>query len=143
MASGSRYLVVCACEFDAAAFAREYGAGECRVVAVDAGYAELARLGVAPDAVLGDFDSLGYVTEVPGAEALTFPAEKDASDFELALAYARERGAAEVVAFGVLGGRLDQTLAVLQTAAGYADAFEALRLVGRRETVHVLGPGQE
>lgn len=84
-------------------------------MAVDAGAAALLRLGIKPDVILGDFDSLsGADLEVllrDGVEFLRFPAEKDQTDLELALDWAASQGVKEVRVWGGLGGRLDHTLA--------------------------------
>ena len=45
------------------------------VIAADGGFRHTEKLGLQPQAVLGDFDSLGYT---PGG-ANVFPVEKDAS----------------------------------------------------------------
>ena len=88
------------------------------VIAVDAGYAHLARVGVEPRAIVGDFDSLGYVPEAGCVKR--YPAEKDQSDMELALRLALERGFDTIVVYAALAGRLDHTLANIQVMAAYA-----------------------
>ena len=138
----TRFILVCSADFARQRFEALYVAGDDKVVAVDAGLLHLRAVGVAPFAVVGDFDSLGFQPYSPGARILRFPAEKDESDLELALAFAEEQGAGEVFVFGALGGRLDQTVATLQVARGFADAFDSLVLVGEREVLHVLGPNR-
>jgi thiamine pyrophosphokinase len=49
--------------------------------------------------------------EATGCQLIAHPAHKDETDLELALRYAVDQGATEVLVFGALGGRLDQTLA--------------------------------
>ncbi|MDZ7704499.1 MAG: thiamine diphosphokinase [Trueperaceae bacterium] len=89
------------------------------VVAADSGLHHAALLGLTPTLVVGDFDSVS--AEVLGRyENLAeqrHPPEKDRLDLELAFAEVDERGADEVVVVGVLGGRLDQTLAAVVIAA--------------------------
>jgi thiamine pyrophosphokinase len=74
-----------------------------------------ARLGLPPQIVIGDLDSLDAVTrawcEDAGAEFVTHLREKNETDLELALALALQRGATEITVLGALGGRLDQELA--------------------------------
>jgi thiamine pyrophosphokinase len=62
---------------------------------------------------LGDFDSAPVPTERPDAERL--PTEKDDTDTHYAARRALELGCDEVVILGGLGGRLDHTLANMQT----------------------------
>ena len=83
------------------------------VIAADAGYAELIRQGVKPDLVVGDFDSLG---EVPAGETVVrHPVMKDDTDMMLAVKLGLERGYRDFRLYGALGGRLDHTLANIQT----------------------------
>ena len=60
------------------------------VIAADAGITHLERLGVKPDLVLGDFDSLGHVPDLPDVEVS--PVRKDDTDSMLAARRALERG---------------------------------------------------
>ena len=95
------------------------------VIAVDGGGRVCLEAGVLPDIVLGDFDSLspedlGRLSEL-GASVVRFPAEKDASDLELALAEARRAGAGSVVVTAAMSGRLDHTLVALGVLSGAAD----------------------
>ncbi len=83
------------------------------VIAADAGYAELARQGIKADLVVGDFDSLG---EAPAGENVVLhPAMKDDTDTLLAVKIGLERGFLDFRLYGALGGRLDHTLANIQT----------------------------
>ena len=95
------------------------------VIAVDGGGRVCLEAGVMPDIVLGDFDSLspddlGRLSEL-GASIMRFPAEKDASDLELALLEARRAGAGSVVVTAAMSGRLDHTLVALGVLSGAAD----------------------
>jgi len=74
-----------------------------------------------------------------GTEVIRHPAEKDASDSELALGVALERGADEVVMLGALGGgRLDHELANLLLLADPELPRRDLRIVRAGTTVRVL-----
>lgn len=65
--------------------------------------------------MIGDFDSLGYVPCTEGVKI--YPSEKDDTDTLLAVKEALKRGAKEICIYGALGGRLDHTLANIQTLA--------------------------
>ena len=138
----SRFILIGSCAFASERYQALLAEGEAKIVAVDAGYSHLKAGGKKPFAIIGDFDSLGHLPYSPGSRILRFPPEKDESDLELALAFAEEQKADEVFVFGALGGRLDQTIATLQVARGFADAFSRLILVSEREIVHVLGPNR-
>ena len=82
------------------------------ILAADGGLAHLQALGLTPNGILGDFDSLGYVPE----SAQVFPVEKDDTDSMLAVRKGLELGYREFILYGALDGpRLDHTIANLQT----------------------------
>ena len=83
------------------------------VIAADAGYLTAKRLGITPNIVLGDFDTLGEENIPDGVECLRVPREKDDTDTQLAVKVAIERGAAEIVIVGGMSGRIDHTLSTL------------------------------
>ena len=120
------YAVVCASAFATEDFATRVATGAFeRVIAVDSGLVYVQEAGVIPDVILGDFDSLGFVPE----GALVHPAIKDKSDLELALDYALEQGATDIIVYGCLGGRMDHTLAALQNLAFVAERGVRVRAV--------------
>ena len=86
-----------------------------RVIAADGAAANCRELGLQPEIIVGDLDSLDSThrseLEAAGVELLRSPARKDQTDLELALLYAKETGAEQVIVLGALGGRLDMTLA--------------------------------
>lgn len=136
------FALVGASDFNADHFTAQWRAGAFdRVIAVDGGLASLEEAGCAPDEVLGDFDSLGYVPT--GLRTVRFPPEKDASDMQLALERAVRHGASAVAVYGALGRRLDHTLANLQLCAAFAEQGVEVVAVGERERVAFLvGPGE-
>ena len=83
------------------------------VIAADAGYLTARRLGITPDVVLGDFDTLGEENIPDGVECLRVPREKDDTDTQLAVKVAIERGAEEITIVGGMSGRIDHTLSTL------------------------------
>ncbi len=133
--------LVATSDFNAEHFARCLnGAAFNCVIAVDGGYAHLEGVGSTPDAVIGDFDSLGFVPK--GKAVIEHPTHKDASDLELALDYAAERGFTRAVVYGALGGRLDHAVANLQMCARFAEQGMDVQLVGIDCVVEILtGPG--
>jgi thiamine pyrophosphokinase len=120
-------------------------AGADLVVAADSGADWLARLGIRPDVVIGDMDSLEPSTlerlEADGVTIERHAPDKDASDAELAVERAIEAGADEVVIIGALGGdRLDHELAnlLLLADAGRRGAQHDLRIVRGGTSVRAL-----
>ena len=86
-------------------------------IAADGGSRHALALGRAPDVVIGDLDSLPDPVRDSllraGTKIQSFPAEKDETDLELALAYAVREGCSSIRILAGLGGRTDQTLANL------------------------------
>lgn len=121
-----------AAEFDSLAQSIEKGD---YLLAADGGLRHLQALGLKPDGILGDFDSLGY-TPV-GAEV--FPVEKDDTDAMLAARRGLALGYREFVIYGGLdGARLDHTVANFQTLQFLADHDAAGYLVGKDYIVTVI-----
>ena len=85
------------------------------VIAADAGLTRLAPLGLAPDLIVGDFDSLHRIPTGKEGQIVVHPIEKDDTDTLLAVKEGLSRGYNDFVIAGGLGGRLDHTLANLQT----------------------------
>lgn len=81
---------------------------EQNIIAADGGLRHIP--GKTPIAVIGDFDSLGYIPDMPLTEVIEHPVEKNATDGELAVDYACKKGFTDVVIYGVTGGRIDQVL---------------------------------
>jgi thiamine pyrophosphokinase len=83
------------------------------VIAADAGYLTAARMGIRPDVMVGDFDTLGEPDVPAKTELIRLPCEKALTDTQYAVELALERGADELVIVGGLEGRLDHTLSLL------------------------------
>ena len=128
-------IIFCAAEFDSlleGVTAKDF------VIAADGGLRHLERCGIAPNAILGDFDSLGYTPE--GSQA--FPVEKDDTDAMLAVRLGLEKGFREFWLYGSLDGpRLDHTVANFQTLQYLADHGAHGYLIGADYLVTVLREG--
>ena len=83
------------------------------IIAADGGYAELDFRGITPNLVVGDFDSLGELPNHPNI--IQSPVEKDDTDMMTAVKAGISRGFVEFIIDGALGGRLDHTIANIQT----------------------------
>lgn len=87
------------------------------LIAADGGARHCLRLGLTPNLLIGDFDSLN-ASELAsfgalGTEIIRHPAQKDFTDLELALRHAQSLGLNEILVLGALGARWDQTMANL------------------------------
>ena len=86
------------------------------LIAADAGLENARKLGLAPQAAIGDFDSCVQPSDF-GGELLVYPKRKDSTDAMLAVQYCLKAGIKDIVLMGALGGRLDHTFANLQLLA--------------------------
>ena len=83
------------------------------VIAADGGYQILLERGVTMDLVVGDFDSIGFRPDHPNVVDL--PVEKYDTDMMAAIRLGREQGFRSFCLYGGTGGRVDHTLANLQS----------------------------
>jgi thiamine pyrophosphokinase len=121
------------------------------IVAADSGLEHVHALGRRADVVVGDMDSVSPAAleraVAEGARVEEYPADKDATDLELALAAAKAAGATRVTVLSAGGGRLDHFLAnVVLFAAPEWETFELNALIGDahivvvRERTELRGP---
>lgn len=88
------------------------------VIAADSGLHTADELGIYPDYIVGDMDSLtdNTLTEkYAAAELRRFPCEKDFTDTDLAVKIAEENNADEIIFAGAGGGRVDHLLYFFKT----------------------------
>ena len=108
------------------------------VIAADGGLRYTQALGVHPQAIIGDFDSLHYVPQ--GAEV--FPVEKDDTDSMLAVKLGLARGYKRFLLYGAMDGeRLDHTVANYQLLSFLADREARGILVGQQFCATVVKNG--
>ena len=109
------------------------------LIAADGGLTAVRAAGAVPDVVLGDFDSLGHVPE--GTNVLRWPEMKDDTDMMLAIRLGLEKGYRTFYLYGGCGGRLDHTLANLQSLAFLAQHGAVGYLFEGGQTVTCLQNG--
>ena len=98
----------------------------------------MKTLGLTPNGILGDFDSLGYTPE----GSTVFPVEKDDTDAMLAVRKGLELGFREFYLYGSLDGpRLDHTVANFQTLQFLCNHGAYGYLIGKDYMVTVLKDG--
>lgn len=108
------------------------------VICADGGARHALALGLAPEVVIGDLDSLDSDLRSrlgrKGCQFLVHPARKDETDLELALRYAIYRRVDEILILGALDGRIDQTLAnVLLLALPELEGIKVRIVAGDQE----------
>lgn len=110
------------------------------VIGADGGMEHLARLGIKADMALGDFDSLGYVPE--HENLVLHPVMKDDTDMMLAVKEGLKLGYRKFRLYGGLGGRLDHTLANLQTLIWLSEQGAEALLIGEGSHVAAVTDGE-
>ncbi len=111
------------------------------VIACDRGWQYAQKLGLRPDLVIGDFDSAPSPDD--GVPTVRVPTRKDDTDTMLAARRALELGYREIAVCCAFGGRLDHTLANLQTAAFLVSRGARVRLVGADTDAVAFSGGTE
>ena len=133
----ARFLIFCAGDFDGNL---EPIQDDDYILAADGGLNYVNQLGLTPDGILGDFDSLGYTPH----SAQVFPVEKDDTDTMLAIKKGLELGYREFLLYaGLDGKRLDHTVANFQSlkylcdkgAQGYLLGSQYIALAVKNKTV--------
>jgi len=113
-------------------------------IGIDRGVRYLLHFRIRPDLAIGDFDSLRPLGELPvETEILSFPAEKDETDMELALRHALGMNPGIIRIFGATGGRLDHFIANLHLMAKITAAHPEipLRMFDIHNILEVKTPG--
>ncbi|HOJ48953.1 MAG TPA: thiamine diphosphokinase [Bacillota bacterium] len=110
------------------------------MIAADGGYANLQKAGLQPDLLVGDFDSL---SDIPaGVRIIRLPIEKNDTDTLYAVRLGLEKGYKKFYIYGGIGGRLDHTIANIQTLAFIAEQGGTGYLVGGGMTITVIKDGR-
>ncbi len=125
-------VIFCAAEFDGLLLPIDKDA---LVIAADGGLRHTQKLGIHPDVILGDFDSLGYIPD----DSRVFPVEKDDTDAMLAVRQGLAQGCDNFLFYGAMDGpRLDHTIANFQALAFLAAHAARGTLIGRDYIVTVV-----
>lgn len=89
------------------------------LVAVDGGLQHIVAMGLVPDVLVGDLDSVQHelIKQESAYPILDYPTDKDESDLELALQLGAVQQARQICIFGATGGRIDHTISNLRVLA--------------------------
>lgn len=83
------------------------------IICADSGYRHCEKLGIKPDILVGDFDSIEYIPN--DLYKISLSVDKNYTDSALAVEEAIHRGAKSILLAGMLGGRFDHSMANIQT----------------------------
>ena len=110
----SRFVILLGGDLTVTARLRQQIAGA-RFIAADSGMRHANALGIIPELWVGDFDSAGseLMLDYAHVPRQTYPAEKDATDGDIAVTEAVKQGATEIILIGGFGGQSDHATAHL------------------------------
>ncbi|AFM01588.1 MULTISPECIES: thiamine diphosphokinase [Desulfitobacterium] len=125
-----------------------------RLIAADGGGNHIVQADYIPDALVGDLDSTEPETmeicRKKGTAILSYPAEKDETDLELALEYAaklieqeekagsQDQEIKEIFLLGAIGGRIDHLLGNLFLLRGFLKRGFRIRMKGPDQELWLL-----
>ena len=112
---------------------------KCFVIAADGGLKKLEELGILPDHIVGDLDSLDAVPDSGNFTRL--PHVKDTTDMFEAVRIGSEHGCDEFHLYGGTGGRLDHTLANIQLAAMVSESGQRAFIYGGNYVITAITDG--
>lgn len=84
------------------------------VICADGGYHYAKMIGIIPDYLVGDFDSIENIHIDESIKQIKLSPIKDETDIYMAIQIAIEKGCNEFYIYGALGGRLAHTYANIQ-----------------------------
>jgi thiamine pyrophosphokinase len=111
-----------------------------RVIAADGGIAHAESLDLLPELWVGDFDSAGAELKAKycNVPQHIFPAEKDASDGDIAISEALRRGATAIMLVGGFGGQFDHALTNVAMLLALAKREIPCMMTSGHEEAHPL-----
>lgn len=132
-----RALVIANGDPPSAALLDELREGAALVVAADGGARSALALGVMPDIVTGDLDSLGDARAAIPPDRIRPNPDPNATDLEKAVALCLEEGCDAVDITGTGGGRADHALANLSVLARFGRRAR-VRMVDERFAIELV-----
>lgn len=85
------------------------------LIAADGAAEHIIKLGLVPNVIIGDMDSISQnllgQSRLSPTILIKYPTKKDKTDFELAVDYCLENKFEEIIIFGILGDRIDHFIA--------------------------------
>lgn len=110
------------------------------IICADGGYDHAVKMGIKPDILIGDFDSISNIPD--DMEKVQYPTRKDMTDSHIAMDLAKEKGYNEMLLLGFTGDRADHSLTNILLLINYpgaviADDNNEIRLI--KDTAELCG----
>ena len=116
------------------------------IIAADGGARHCIEIGIIPQFVVGDFDSLSeeeiIFLKSNGAELIKYSTQEDQTDLELAIKLAINQGYKNISIFGAFGGRWDMTFANILLMASPNFFGIQFKIIGADTTAYILRSGE-
>ena len=106
------------------------------IICADSGYRHASPLGVIPNILVGDFDSIEKIPE--SVECLRYPTDKDFTDTEIAVDYGRKKDFKEFLLLGTIGTRLDHTLSNILMLRTFLDNNEKAVIINEHNKIQLI-----
>jgi thiamine pyrophosphokinase len=121
---------------------QEHKKGFDKVICVDGGAVWARKLGITPNWLVGDLDSIGEddlkFMEEQGVKLSIHPSQKDPTDTQISLQLAEQLGAGEITIWGGTGSRLDHTFSNLYSAANLVKKGRAVQFDSPILTIYLV-----
>ena len=107
------------------------------ILCADGGIRHAIAVGLTPNAVIGDMDSLpeNFQPSIFDGELILFPKDKNETDLELAINHAITLNPEAILILAALGGRMDQTLANITLLSNSSLVSRNLRITDGVEEI--------
>ena len=112
------------------------------LLCADGAAKHLMNIGVYPDRILGDFDSidqesLEWIRKKKIREE-HFPTKKDVTDTDIAIDHALSYQPEEIIILGAIGNRMDHTLGNLYLLEKYRNSVESLIIMNPQNMISLI-----
>ncbi|MBM4235380.1 MAG: thiamine diphosphokinase [Firmicutes bacterium] len=138
-----RIVIIANGDLENPKFYRELLCEDDYIICADGGSRHARTLGLTPDLIIGDLDSVDPLALPKAAdlkpEVISYPAEKDYSDLELAVGHAVKLKPQEILIIGALGGsRVDHSLFNLMLLILPLEAGIPARIIDHRQELVLI-----
>ena len=120
---------------------RQHLPTDASVIAADSGYAHAIAMGLVPNELVGDMDSITAIdlTDARDSNILIsqFPANKDLTETEIAIASAIARHSSHVTVVSGGGDRFDHVLGMVHSLSSCASTVDTTLLIGTARVSYV------
>ena len=112
------------------------------IVCADGGARHLRAINIRPHVLIGDFDSIQakdkLFFETGQTTIISHPVNKDKTDSDLCISWALNNQATDISMLGVIGSRMDHTLANIYLLTKLAGQGIRARIINSHNEIHIV-----